>query len=282
MSSFLDLPPEVTLMVASYLSVPEKQLLRLTCSHFRDRLPSLDTLSFKELLAIEASPYNAHGYMACRKCVKLYDDICDNRSKRNPWLCIACNKAEKEEQEEWRACRNMWKGAERERASSFFTSDQNRSLKVMPNTTLIDLPMELKLMVASYLSVPERQLLRMTCSRFRYMLPSTATLSFKDLLAIEASPYNANGYLACSKCMVLYDNEGASRRKRDPWLCRACYRADKKERNELWAWRQMMGSGRQRAYLRMMRKRQGLGRGWFEAPTTKKRRMMDRFRLVRL
>lgn len=68
------------------------------------------------------------------------------------------------------------------------------------------LPTELLLCITSHLSVPERQILRGTCTRFYYLLPPP---SLDDLKDIMYSVYNYKYYCLCHPCAKLSPkNEG--------------------------------------------------------------------------
>lgn len=66
---------------------------------------------------------------------------------------------------------------------------------------LLNIPPELQLMIAAYLTPPERQLLRMTSRHFHNLHPSP---TLRDLYIIEFSPYNPRQYKTCSNCALLY------------------------------------------------------------------------------
>lgn len=92
----ITLPAEIQLLIASHLSVPEKQLLRSTCTHFRAFLPPPSSVT--DLLAIEDSPYNFKWYTACPNCMRLYPQshwlpsLLDvNVSRARTWYCEECN-----------------------------------------------------------------------------------------------------------------------------------------------------------------------------------------------
>lgn len=88
-------------------------------------------------------------------------------------------------------------------------------------TKLFTLPPELQLLITSYLSPPEKVLLRMTCTHFQHLLPPP---SEADLKAIENSFYNHKHYGLClsPSCMRLYSKHNW-KFGHDPVLrCRVC------------------------------------------------------------
>lgn len=67
-------------------------------------------------------------------------------------------------------------------------------------STLLALPTELQLMILSYLTSPERQMLRSTSTYFASLIPSP---TMTDLLTIEKSPYNTRHFSLCFTCRKL-------------------------------------------------------------------------------
>lgn len=67
----LTLPAEIQLLIASFLSAPEKQLLRSTCRHYHNFLPGPSVLDLQEILM---SAYNFKMYGLCLRdnCRRLY------------------------------------------------------------------------------------------------------------------------------------------------------------------------------------------------------------------
>lgn len=79
-------------------------------------------------------------------------------------------------------------------------------LVIRPNTnrampTLLDLPTELHLLIAAFLSAPELQLLRLTTTYFYSILPPP---SLSALNAISISVYNHRLHTACGSCLQLH------------------------------------------------------------------------------
>jgi len=69
----LDLPVELQLEITAYLTFPERQLLRFTCTHFFSLLPAPTTPL--ELSLLEVSIYNARTLLACQgACFKFLPD----------------------------------------------------------------------------------------------------------------------------------------------------------------------------------------------------------------
>ena len=65
---------------------------------------------------------------------------------------------------------------------------------------LTTLPHELQLLITSYLTTPEKQLLRATCAHFCNFLPPPTRLCLFD---ITFSIYNHKAYTPCYTCMTL-------------------------------------------------------------------------------
>lgn len=68
---------------------------------------------------------------------------------------------------------------------------------------ILNLPTELHLLIISYLTAPERQLLRAACKHFHIVIPPPSLL---DLTEILASPYNYKHYRLCTICGVFVPN----------------------------------------------------------------------------
>ena len=67
----ITLPAEIQLIIAFYLTPPEKVLLRSTCTHYHNFLPPPSDADLEE---ISVSPYNFKAYGLClgNDCRKLY------------------------------------------------------------------------------------------------------------------------------------------------------------------------------------------------------------------
>lgn len=139
-------------------------------------------------------------------------------------------------------------------------------------TELRTIPPELQLLITSYLSPPEKQLLRMTCRHFHNVLPPP---SAQDIEAIVKSPYNYKYYEAClaPTCMRLYNDKNwrvLLRRRPPPGLnirvfgCKACKTnrlpfSDRADDCEEYSKTIM-----EKSFLKRLRRKQGLGRGFWE------------------
>lgn len=67
--SFLRLPPELHLYIASFLTFPDNVHLKLTCTYLNDLIPSLTHV---ELLEAECTSYAAsYDLWSCRYCLRL-------------------------------------------------------------------------------------------------------------------------------------------------------------------------------------------------------------------
>lgn len=66
---------------------------------------------------------------------------------------------------------------------------------------ILALPVELQLLITDHLTVPEIELLRLTCRHFYSLLPASKSLD--DLLKIEKSAYNHSFFSSCFTCRLL-------------------------------------------------------------------------------
>lgn len=66
---FMNLPPELHILIANFLIFPDLIHLKLTCAYFNDLIPSL---SHQDLLEAELTDFAfAHDIYACRYCLRL-------------------------------------------------------------------------------------------------------------------------------------------------------------------------------------------------------------------
>lgn len=129
---------------------------------------------------------------------------------------------------------------------------------------LFKLPPELYRTICDYLSAPERQFLRFTCSHlYNRLLPPTIT----DLYEIEESPYNTKLYTTCKNCMLLLP-DSAYKRWRNPRTgriidgpyCKTCgHKWLSLCRDRDWNYGKRYAAGEE---LREWRKSQGLPASW--------------------
>lgn len=83
----LTLPPELHLLISSYLTPPEVQLLRSTCTNFCTLLPEPTS---EDLLAIEHSIYNTHLLDLCLSCQRFYPLASTYQFLPNQALAATC------------------------------------------------------------------------------------------------------------------------------------------------------------------------------------------------
>ncbi|KAE8355996.1 hypothetical protein BDV28DRAFT_127990 [Aspergillus coremiiformis] len=68
-SRFMNLPPELHILIANLLIFPDVIHLKLTCAYFNDLIPSL---SHRDLLQAELTAFAlAHDIYTCRYCLRL-------------------------------------------------------------------------------------------------------------------------------------------------------------------------------------------------------------------
>lgn len=128
---------------------------------------------------------------------------------------------------------------------------------------LTTLPHELQLLITSYLTTPEKQLLRATCAHFRNFLPPTTRLCLFD---ITFSIYNHKAYTPCYTCMILTPSSEWYLAPPNPYhKCRVCGNdsylyTDAFESSEL---------DEERKELRTLREQQGLGKAFWDQRGTR-------------
>lgn len=98
--AILALPTELHLLILSYLSVAERQLLRATCHYFFSLIDPLK--SNGDFLTIERSVYNLARLYYCQKCSKLsrFDMAYEYETRRSKGTCRICSTV--------RYFRNVW------------------------------------------------------------------------------------------------------------------------------------------------------------------------------
>lgn len=133
--------------------------------------------------------------------------------------------------------------------------------------TLLTLPTELKLQIATHLRAPEVVLLRLTCTHLYHLLPPPLTES--SITEIERSLYNHRHLSSCPECLKFYPDErwetlqGDTRRER-VFSCPDCG-SIRQLRTGSEAWYYVADDDEEYAKIKALRRKQGLGRAFWEA-----------------